>query len=364
MKSRILKRTLQGIGAVLLLLVLAAVLGLIYRAYRQHETAELLEIHTPNAIDEARFVKIGGVEEWIQIRGENRDNPVILFLHGGPGFTAIPYFQKIMRPWEKDFTIVHWDQRGAGKSYARNGRSDQPKPALDQMVSDGIEVAEYARKHLNKPKTILIGYSWGSVLGIEMARARPDLFYAFVGTGQVMDTAESELAGYRGVLARARAAGDRESVATLEKIGQPPYRRMQDLGTQRGILEKYRPAGEIGLDQFKTLLMAPGYSLREVADVYMFAPELARDLLAVILKYKVTDRGSTFALPLYFFCGAEDSWTSPEVVKAYLPKLEAPHKEIVLFPDVGHHAVEVSGARFLQELNARVRPLVTQGAAP
>ena len=362
--KKFLKWTLKILGALLALLVIAALLGMGWRAFRQHQTAQLLEIHAPDGIEEAGFVRIGGVDQWVQVRGENRNNPVILFLHGGPGFTAIPYFQKSMRSWERDFTIVHWDQRGAGKSYARNGRSNQPRPNLDQMVSDGIEVAEYARTHLHKPKTILIGYSWGSVLGLEMARARPDLFYAFVGTGQVMDTAASELAGYSWVLARARAAKDQESIDTLLEIGSPPYKSVEQLGPEREILERYRPAGEIGLDQFHTLLMAPGYSLRDVADVYMFAPELTRDLLSVILKYKVTDRGSTFGLPLYFFCGAEDSWTSPEVVKDYLPRLTAPHKEIVLFPNVGHHAVEVSSERFLKELNARVRPLTVGGAAP
>jgi proline iminopeptidase len=362
MKSRILKRTLQGLAALLLLMVLAAIVGLGYRAYQQHQTARALEIHTPNAVQEAGFVRIGGIDQWVQIRGENRENPVILFLHGGPGFTAIPYFQRIMRPWERDYTIVHWDQRGAGKSYARNGRANQAHPTLDQMIRDGIEVAEYARHHLHKPKIILIGYSWGSVLGIEMARVRPDLFYAFVGTGQVMDTAQSELAGYRGVLARARAANDKKSVDTLVEIGAPPYPGVEQLGRQRSILELYRPVGEIGLNQLKTLLLAPGYSLRDAADVYIFAPELTRELLSVVLKYKVTDRGSNFGVPLYFFLGAQDSWTSPDVVQGYLPLLSAPHKEIVLFPNVGHHAVEVSGERFLKELNARVRPLTLQVA--
>ena len=328
--------------------------------HQQHQIALALELHSPKAIVESGFVRVGGVDQWVQIRGEDRNNPVILFLHGGPGFTAIPYFQRIMRPWERDYTIVHWDQRGAGKSYARNGRDHQPHPTLEQMISDGIEMAEYTRRHLHKPKIILIGYSWGSVLGIEMARKRPDLFYAYVGTGQVMDTAQSELAGYRGVLARARAAGDKKSVDTLIEIGAPPYPGVEQLGRQREILELYRPKGEIGLNQLKTLLLAPGYSLRDAADVYMFAPELTRELLSVVLKYKVTDRGAAFEVPLFFFLGAEDSWTSPEVVQSYLPLLSAPHKEIVLFPNVGHHAVEVSGARFLEELNKRVRPFVAQ----
>lgn len=361
--KKLLRRTLQVLGALLLLIVVVGVVGLGYRAYRQHETAELLVLSSPKAISEASFVRIGGVDQWIQIRGEDRDNPVILFLHGGPGFTAIPYFQRSMRPWEHDFTVVHWDQRAAGKSYARNGRAEQPRPKLDQMISDGIEVAEYVRRHLHKDKTILIGYSWGSVLGLEMARQRPDLFYAFVGTGQVMDTLQSELFGYRTVLARARAAGDAKSVATLEEIGEPPYAGVEQLGRQREILEIYRPKGEIGLNQERTLLLAPGYSLRDCADVYLFAPELTRELLAVVLEYKVTDRGSTFGLPLYFFLGEQDLWTSPDVVKEYLPQLQAPHKEIVLFPDVGHHAVEVSSDRFLKELNDRVRPLAVAEAA-
>lgn len=357
-----LRGVVKGLGALVLLTTLVASGALGYRAWRQHQTTEVLNMDAPNAIVEAQFVHIGGVDQWLQIRGEDRNNPVILFLHGGPGFTAIPYFQRVMRPWEREYTIVHWDQRGAGKSYARNGRADQPKPTLDELVGDGIEVAEYSRRRLGKSKVILIGYSWGSVLGLEMARVRPDLFYAFVGTGQVMDTAQSELMSYRGLLARARAADDKTSEATLVKVGEPPYSGYEELSAQRAVLDKYPPPGERDLNQLKVLLLAPGYSLRDDWDVYEKAPELTRELLAVVLSYKATDRGSKFDLPLYFFQGEEDLWTSTDVVRAYLPLLSAPHKEIVLFPGVGHHAVEVSGDRFLQELNAHVRPLALPGA--
>lgn len=356
MKRLLLRLT----AALLVLLLLSATAALGYRAFRQHQTTQLLELEGPKVVDEASFVRIGGVDQWLQIRGENRDNPVILFLHGGPGFTAIPYFQRVMRSWERDFTIVHWDQRGAGKSYRRNGGANQPHPTLEQMVSDGIEVAEHVRQHLGKQKMILVGYSWGSVLGLEVARRRPDLFHAFVGTGQVVDTARSESASYHGVLERARAAGDKDSEAILLRIGAPPYAGIEQLGAERQVLDRYPPPGERDLDQFRTLLLAPGYSLRDVRDVYIRAPALTRELLAVVLKYKVTDGGSTFGLPLFFFQGEDDLWTSTEVVEAYLPLLEAPHKEIVRFPGVGHHAVEVSGEHFLAELNARVRPLALQ----
>jgi pimeloyl-ACP methyl ester carboxylesterase len=355
-----LKRILKGGAYLALVLLVTLAVSLTYRAYRQHETAQLLVMTTPDAIDEASFVRIGGVDQWIQVRGEHRGNPVVLFLHGGPGFTAIPYFQRVMRTWEHDFTIVHWDQRGAGKSFARNGGAQQPHPTIDQMIADGIEVAEHVRRRLNQPKVILVGYSWGSVLGVEMARVRPDLFYAFVGTGQVVDTVRSETASYYELLQRARAAGDNGSVATLTEIGPPPYAGVEQLSRQRGILNEYPPPGERELNQFRTLLLAPGYSLRDVVDVYFRAPELTREMLAVVLKYKITDRGTSFGLPLFFFQGSDDLWTSTAVVKGYLPLITAPHKEVVLFDRVGHHAVEVSGDQFLAELNARVRPLVQQ----
>jgi len=354
------KILLRILGGILLLAVAMGAAALGYRALHQHQTAKLLQLEGPEVIEEAGFVRIGGVEQWVQIRGERRDNPVLLFLHGGPGFTAIPYFHRVMRPWERDYTIVHWDQRGAGKSYRHNGTAEQPHPTLEQMIADGIEVAEYVRTRLGQPKMILVGYSWGSVLGLELARRRPDLFVAFVGTGQVLDTARSESAGYHGVLARARAAGDEDSIATLERIGPPPYDGVQELGAERQVLNRYPPPGESELDQFRTLLLAPGYSLRDVIDVYYRAPELTRELLSVVLQYKVTDRGTRFDLPLFFFQGEDDLWTSTEVVEEYLPVLQAPHKEIVRFADVGHHAVEVSGAQFLAELNARVRPLALQ----
>lgn len=355
-----LKRMLKGGAIFAVLLLVTAAVGLTYRAYRQHQTAQLLVLTTPDSIDEASFVHIGGVDQWIQVRGEHRANPVILFLHGGPGFTAIPYFQRVMRTWERDFTIVHWDQRGAGRSFARDGGASQPHPTLEQMITDGIEVAEHVRHRLGQPKLILVGYSWGSVLGVEMARRRPDLFHAFVGTGQVVDTVESETASYYGLLQRARIAGDDDSVAALTEIGPPPYARFEQLARQRGILNEYPPAGERDLNQFMTLLLAPGYSLREVRDVYSQAPELTRELLAVVLKYKITDRGATFDLPLFFFQGTDDLWTSTDVVRKYLPLIAAPRKELVLFEGVGHHAVEVAGEKFLAELNARVRPLAQQ----
>lgn len=132
-------------------------------------------------IQEARFIKLGEIDQWITIRGANRTNPVLLLIHGGPG-DAQSLLRSSYAVYENDFTIVQWDQRGAAKTYAANPNSP-PEPERVEM--DGIELAQYLCDYLSKKKILLLGHSWGSYLGIGMIQKRPDLFIAFIGTGQV-----------------------------------------------------------------------------------------------------------------------------------------------------------------------------------
>jgi pimeloyl-ACP methyl ester carboxylesterase len=171
--------------AVAVLAVLAIGSGLGFRAYRQHLGARALAIQSPNGLQEGMYVKIGGIDQWVQIRGEDRDNPVILFVRGGPDGSTIPILSG-WQSWERYFTVVQWDQRGAGRTFRRTGESIATTMTLARMPHDGVEVAEYLRAHLHKDKIVLIGHSWGSFLGIQIVKQRPDLFYAFVGTGQVV----------------------------------------------------------------------------------------------------------------------------------------------------------------------------------
>ncbi len=140
-------------------------------------------ISTPNGIEEAKYLKIGGIEQWVTIRGEDRANPAILVLHGGPGDATNPWGYAGFRTWLKTYTVVQWDQRGAGRTLSRNGPASGASLNLDRLVRDGIELAGVLRTSLGKDEIILLGHSAGSVLGVLMARAKPDLFHAFVGTG-------------------------------------------------------------------------------------------------------------------------------------------------------------------------------------
>ena len=143
-----------------------------------------LKIDPAVGIDEEGFVQIGGIEQWVQIRGDDRRNPVLLWLNGGPGFSTVPR-TLLYRDWERQFTVVMWDQRGEGKTFDHSGTSVAPSMTIAQMTKDGTAVADYVRKRLHKDKIILLGHSWGSLLGVHMVEARPDLFSVYVGTGQI-----------------------------------------------------------------------------------------------------------------------------------------------------------------------------------
>src|SRR5262245_22325115 len=175
-------------------------------------------ITSANGIDEARYIELGGIEQWVTIRGENRDNPVVLFLHGGPGDATNPWGYAGFRLWLKSFTVVQWDQRGAGKTLGRNGPGQATTISLDRMTRDGVELTERLLADLHKDKLILVGHSFGSILGIGMAKSRPELYYAFVGTGQVADPARSYTVAYSELMKKAEALGEQRAIDELREI--------------------------------------------------------------------------------------------------------------------------------------------------
>jgi pimeloyl-ACP methyl ester carboxylesterase len=197
---RVLRKALKIIllGMAVLVVVLVGA-TLVFRAYRQHVNARIVAIHTPNGIDEGMYVKIGGIDQWMQIRGDDRNNPVLLCLHGGPGGSWLGN-TKLLLPWEREFTVVQWDQRGTGKTLETTGTVVADSMSVDRMAQDGIEVAEFLRDHLHKDKIVVLGFSWGSLLGVHMVKQRPDLFYAYVGTGQISDMAKAQQMSYAYVL--------------------------------------------------------------------------------------------------------------------------------------------------------------------
>ena len=353
----LIRRALRvGLAAVAVILVLIlAALG--YRAWRQHENSVALAIDPKTGIEETMFVSLGGVPQWIQIRGDDRKNPVLLFVHGGPGSPVSPV-SSLLRPWEKYFTVVMWDQRDAGKTFVRNGADREM--SLPRVTADGIELAQFLCRHLAKRKVIVLGHSWGTMVGLGMIVQRPDLFSAYVGTGQVVSIAEKEPIDYARTMARLRAAHDEDGIRTLSASGAPPYpseiqmrveRQMSertDIPAERNILRNMIPVG----------LAAPDWSLW---DIYwsLQASDYAEDAtFAADASYDARKFATDIRIPFFIINGALDHVTPTDLAKPYFDKMRAPLKQFVVLSGAGHSAVLTEPDVFLHELVTRVRPVV------
>jgi len=348
-------------GALVGIVVVLAAVALGYRAWRQHENAVALAIDTRRGVEQTMFVPLGGVEQWIQIRGDDRANPVILFIHGGPGSTESPV-SSLLRPWEKYFTVVMWDQRDSGKTFAHDGAAREM--SLDRVSKDGIELAQYLRQHLGQKRIIIVGHSWGTMVGLRMAVARPDLFSAFVGTGQVVSIAEKEPVLYTRTMAVLRAAKDTDGIRRLTAVGPPPYRSVDGIMVDRGLAEKYDIPSEqhVLQDMLPIALTAPGWSLWDLYQSLQASSSAEKATYDDDASYDARTYSLKFPLPFFIINGAEDHVTPTDLAKRYFDMVHAPQKKFVVLPGVGHSAVLTEPDVFLHVLVSDVRPAVMKQA--
>jgi pimeloyl-ACP methyl ester carboxylesterase len=360
---KLLKIALRVLLIVSGLVVVLACSGLAYRAYRQHQGEKALAIEAASGIDEAMFVPIGGIEQWMTIRGRDRGNPVLLILHGGPGGTTSLFALNTL-DWEASFTIVQWDQRGAGKTFGRSGRIGEDV-TIEQMAQDGLEVAEYVRQHLHKSRIILLGVSWGSILGVHMAKLRPDLFYAYVGTGQVVNERDNNTLAYTQILAEAGRRHDVRALRELEAIGPPPWDKVNKMGVRSRWAQAYEAGAPSTPAILAAGLLAPRTTLSDFRDWgngFLTSQEhfLHDDMSGPFMNVDLPALGTDFAVSVFVFQGAEDNITPASLAGKYVESISAPQKQFVLLPGAGHLAMTTKSEEFLKLLVERVRPLAVQ----
>jgi pimeloyl-ACP methyl ester carboxylesterase len=336
--------------------------------FYQKRSARKYAVTGANPVDESAYVKIGGIDQWLTIRGQDRNNPVLLILHGGPGDVTSPWGYVYFHDWEKYFTVVQWDQRGAGRTLEKTGESIESTMTIDRMIQDGIEVSEYLRQHLNKEKIALVGHSWGSLLGLLIAKAKPELFYAFVGTGQVPSSStEANIVAHRLALQWAHSAKNADAVQDLNRIGPPPYKDGTD---GWGVLYKWRNACEgPGRDVFlaSTLYYAlskPGYTLRDFNYSQDGQVVSGNKLFDQITNLDHKRLKGTFNIPIVVIQGENDCTTPAELAHKYLDSISAPRKDFVVIPGEGHFAAFIKSDEFLRDLVERVRPLAGKAPGP
>jgi pimeloyl-ACP methyl ester carboxylesterase len=345
--------------------VVAAGLG--FRAYRQHIAAEALAIRSPNGVQEGGFVVIGSIKQWVQIRGEDRNNPVLLFVHGGPGGSTLP-MSSGWQPWEKYFTVVQWDQRGTGRTYGETGDATAPTMTLDRMTQDGIELAEYLRIHLHKDKIVLVGHSWGSFLGINIVK---HLFYAYVGTGQVIGRATFEKAFEITIAHLQTLAQSVNNTAALAELAPIALQPTINEGN-RLVAEKWAKA--LGLPSDDSFKLAgpiappfmPDFSLLDWynwSKGMAFSAKYLRGRDGPMFQRDLASLGFEFSIPMFFIEGDEDYVTPSGPAEQYFKQIVAPHKDFVLFHGGDHFIPFDRPDQFLADLVARMRPFANPPSA-
>lgn len=308
------------------------------------------------SIAELQSITLGGFKQTVLLRGDDRRNPILLYIHGGPGAAQMVLAPTYSDELEKHFVVAHWDQRGAGASCAG---VDWNTLSLDQIVNDTIELAE---KLGQGRKIFIIGHSWGSLVGVWAAERRPELFYAYVGTGQLVHRDRQEQISYDWVVAQAQAAGDTEALKALATI-HPPYTTQAEFALERHWLsvyhgDVYQPEKEDAL--LPTKLLGPEYSLAtkiryqscfDKSLEYLLQDRLNIDLLSQIHKFQI---------PVFFFLGRRDYNTPTALVEEWAAQLKAPSVEIVWFENAAHSlGIEVP-EEFQQQLIEKLLPLANQ----
>ena len=287
-------------------------------------------------IDKNESLTIGGITQWISLRSANIKNPIMLFLHGGPGTAQIAFTRKSQKRLEDSFLVVNWDQRGSGRSYSRSLRKEDMK--IDRFVEDAEELIDHLLKQFGQEKVYLVGQSWGTIVGAYLTAKRPDLIRAYIPIGQIVDMERGELISYQFTLDEARRLNNKKAIQQLEKIGQPPYANLNDAGVQRKWLSKFHGAAYEGTLEGTIL---KNISLRDLRPF-----DITRFVMGAIFslstledeqnKVKILLDVPEMKVPVYFCCGRRDYNMPFELVTEYAEKLQAPQKRIIWFDHSAH----------------------------
>ncbi|MFI1911910.1 alpha/beta fold hydrolase [Nocardia sp. NPDC020380] len=328
-----------------------------YRWYRQAVDARGLRITDPAGIDESGFVHIGGLSQWISVRGDDRSNPVIVEIPGGPGASSHLFLTRT-RTWERHFTIVRWDVRGSGRTFAA-APLRQGEMTLNQIYRDALEVVEDVRDRLGVDRVILLANSFGTNVGLRLARDHPELFHAYVGTDQHINAGGRERTAYRAMLTRLGRAGRKQELAAAVAMGSDRSvwtARDWSLFSKLVITSDSLSYDTLRSVLIRSLWFCPRLGLRGLHKNLRgiaFSEQLHPQAVAI----DEWAEGTSFELPVFVFQGDGDTMTPPAPARAFLNVVTAPHKEFVLIENASHFAVFRQPEQFLRLLRGKVRPL-------
>ncbi len=316
-----------------------------------------------NPIDTLVKIEIGGVDQAMLIRGDDVDNPVLLRLHGGPG---VPFFCLIsnkekFRELEKYYTVVYWEQRGTGKSFSR--KIPVSSMNVEQFIQDTYEVVQYVKKELNKDKVYLWGHSWGSNIGAIFASRYPEELYAYIGTGQSVNTVMNENLCYSYALAKAKEYGNRKALRILGRIDTTDYELHDALKVRKwvytygGVVHSNQNSRHayVDLSLVKDVMKTPQYSFRNKFNVITHPYFSGKTLWNDMEKINLFQQAPEIKVPVYFLEGRYDMLVSNVLAKQYFDMMKAPAgKQLIWFENSAHRPYSEEQDKFLDVMVNKV----------
>lgn len=336
-KSKLL-RILTGIALTILILLLGF-LGV-------RAIGKIVYNQTPEGgINESMYVDINGTEQWVNIYGDDVNNPVLLYLHGGPGSATSHIDYAITRKWADVYTVVTWDQRNCGKSY--DPSQNDTVLTKEMFLTDGKELTEFILEYLSKEKITILGHSWGSIFGANLVLEYPEYYECFIGAGQLVDYLENEEAFKEEALVWAK--GDEEALQLVNQL-TPDNTTVEHFGVKNEIMQKYgydMMVNGADYNLISTIIFNPYYS---ISDWIQF---LNTDMSAYLDFYS-SDEFASFCLkdkveyqvPFYNINGDKDYQTNYKLAQEYFEEINAPFKQMFIMENMTHGLLESDSEGF------------------
>ncbi|WP_155593111.1 alpha/beta hydrolase [Lysinibacillus cavernae] len=304
-----------------------------------------------NSISTLEQVEINGSDHEIMIRGHNKDNPVIIFVHGGPGCSEIPYAKKYQDLLETEFTVVNYDQRASGKSY--HFFEDYSNLSSDLLVKDLLALTNYIAKRLDKEKVILIGHSYGTYIATQAAAKAPEKYEAYIGIGQMSNTIESEIDSLHYTINQAQLKGNTDDVLHLQKLTEEI--NSGKTFTPRNYVNKYGGASRLIDNPDGNMLgmfFSTEYNLLDIIR-YNYGLSFSQNtLLNEVMQHPLPTKVIKLELPFYFVMGDYDYQTSSKAAKTYFDQINAKKKEFIAYEQSAHYPQFEEKDRFFEWMRA------------
>lgn len=326
--------------------VVLVILALIITFFLVRAIGKAIYNQTPDGgINESMYIDVNGTKQWINIYGEDIGNPVLLYLHGGPGSATSDIDYAFTRKWADVYTVVTWDQRNCGKSYDKE--QNNITLTYDLMMNDGKAVTEYVLNYLGKDKLTLLGHSWGTYFGCNLILEYPEYYECYIGTGQLVDMHQNEFAFYEN--AKNWVGNDPEGLELLKKLSPDNFTE-EHFNARNQLMEKYGYGMMVDGTDYNipaTVIFNPYYSFVDWINFFKVDYSVYMKFLMSdeFKKFSLTDK-TKYEVSYYNINGNRDYQTNYEQAQAYFDKIDAPYKKMYIMENTTHGLLESKSQAF------------------